>query len=73
MSQHPVIFIDLLRECAAVLSVAFLDCEKAKIDALVAKIKSTSLKEYISTLITVAVTGTIDVRKEAALPQGDTA
>ena len=40
MSQHPVIFIGSLRCHAAVLSVASLDCEKAKIDTLVEKIES---------------------------------
>ena len=40
MSQHPVIFIGLLRCYAAVLSVVSLDHEKIKIGTLAAKIET---------------------------------
>ena len=48
---------------------AFLDRETEKIDALVTKIETAieRLQEYRSALITAAVTGKIDVRKEAVL------
>ena len=44
----------------------FLDRETAKIDALIAKIQEAieRLKEYRNTLVSAAVTGKIDVRKE---------
>ena len=44
----------------------FLDCETAKIDALIAKVKEAiaRLKEYRTALISAAVTGKIDVRNE---------
>ncbi len=47
----------------------FLDREKAEIDTLVKKIETAieRLQEYRSALITVAVTGKIDARVEAAL------
>ena len=47
----------------------FLDRETAKIDTLVTKIETAieRLQEYRSALITTAVTGKIDVRREAAL------
>ncbi|HVT59940.1 MAG TPA: restriction endonuclease subunit S [Thermoanaerobaculia bacterium] len=46
----------------------FLDCETARIDALVAKVRSAidRLKELRTTLISAAVTGKIDVRGEVA-------
>ena len=62
MSQHPVIFIGPLRCRAAVLSVAFLDCEKVKIETAIEH-----LQEYRFVLITAPVTGKIDVREKAAL------
>ena len=45
----------------------FLDRETAKLDALVAKVKAAveRLQEYRTALITAAVTGKIDVRKES--------
>ena len=45
---------------------AYLDAETAKLDALVAKVEEAveRLQEYRSALITAAVTGKIDVRKE---------
>lgn len=47
---------------------AFLDCETAKLDALVAKVRDAidRLKELRTALISAAVTGKIDVREEAA-------
>ena len=47
----------------------FLDRATTKIDTLVTKIETAieRLQEYRSALITAAVTGKIDVRKEAAL------
>ena len=47
---------------------AYLDCETAKIDALVAKVRDAidRLKEYRIALISAAVTGRIDVREEPA-------
>ena len=47
---------------------AFLDCEAAKIDALVAKVREAidRLKELRTALISAAVTGKIDVRDTAA-------
>ena len=47
---------------------AFLDCEIARIDALVAKVRDAidRLKELRTALISAAVTGKIDVRQEAA-------
>ena len=46
----------------------FLDQEKAKLDALAAKVQDAidHLKELRSTLISAAVTGKIDVREEVA-------
>ena len=48
--------------------VAFIRRELANIDALVAKVRTAidHLKEYRTALISAAVTGKIDVRKEAA-------
>ena len=49
MSQHPVIFIGLLRCRAAVLSVVFLDRQTAKIGTLAAKIEAAEhLQEHRS-------------------------
>lgn len=47
---------------------AFLDCESAKLDALVAKVREAieRLKELRTALISAAVTGKIDVRETAA-------
>ena len=47
---------------------AYLDCETAKIDRLVAKVRDAidRLKEYRIALISAAVTGKIDVREEPA-------
>lgn len=47
---------------------AFLDCETAKLDVLVAKVRDAidRLKELRTALISAAVTGKIDVREEAA-------
>jgi type I restriction enzyme, S subunit len=47
---------------------AFLDQETARIDALIAKVRDVidRLKEYRAALISAAVTGKIDVRKEIA-------
>ncbi len=47
---------------------AFLDCETAKIDALIAKVRQAidHLKEFRAALISAAVTGKIDVREEAS-------
>ena len=47
---------------------AFLDCETAKLDALIAKIRQAinHLKEFRTALISAAVTGKIDVREEAS-------
>ena len=47
---------------------AFLDRETARIDALIEKIKKSIdlLREYRTALISAAVTGKIDVRKEVA-------
>lgn len=47
---------------------AFLDRETAKIDAMVAKVETAieRLQEYRSALITAAVTGKIDVRRQTA-------
>lgn len=47
---------------------AYLDAETAKLDALVAKVEEAAerLQEYRTALITAAVTGKIDVRKEFA-------
>ncbi len=49
---------------------AFLDCETAKIDALIAKVREAieRLKEYRTALVSAAVTGKIDVRGEAVDP-----
>ena len=46
---------------------AFLDREAARVDALIEKVKKSSalLREYRTSLISAAVTGKIDVRKEA--------
>ena len=46
----------------------FLDRETANIDALITKVREAidHLKEYRTALISAAVTGKIDVRKEAA-------
>ena len=46
---------------------AFLDRETARIDALIEKIEKSIalLREYRTSLISTAVTGKIDVRKEA--------
>ncbi|MEO9249667.1 MAG: restriction endonuclease subunit S [Gemmatimonadaceae bacterium] len=48
--------------------VAYLDAEVARIDAIVAKIRASigHLKEFRTAIISAAVTGKIDVRKEAA-------
>lgn len=48
----------------------YLDVETAIIDALVAKVETAieRLREYRSALISAAVTGKIDVRKDAGLP-----
>jgi type I restriction enzyme S subunit len=48
---------------------AYLDAETAKLDGLVAKVEIAieRLQEYRTALITAAVTGKIDVRKEVAL------
>jgi len=48
---------------------AFLDRETAKIDTLVSKVETAieKLKEYRTALISAAVTGKIDVRKEVAV------
>ena len=45
---------------------AYLDAETAKLDALVGKVEEAveRLQEYRTALITAAVTGKIDVRKE---------
>ena len=69
MSQHPVIFIGLLRCRAAVLAAAFLDRQTTKIETLVAKIGAAieGLQEYRSALITAPVTGKIDMKEKAAL------
>ena len=47
---------------------AFLDCETTRIDALISKIRQAidHLKEFRTALISAAVTGKIDVRKEAS-------
>ena len=47
---------------------AFLDCETAKIDALVDKVREAidRLRELRSSLISAAVTGKIDVREAPA-------
>ena len=60
--QNLVVPVPSLKEQTAIAD--FLDRETAKIDALVAKVEATieRLKEYRSVLITVAVTGKIDVR-----------
>ena len=46
----------------------YLDCETAKIDALIAKVRQAidHLKEFRTALISAAVTGKIDVREEAS-------
>ena len=69
MSQHPVIFIGLLRCRTAALSVVSLDHEKIKIGTLAAKNRDRyeHLQEYRSALITEPVTGKIDVGEKAAL------
>ncbi|MDD2711078.1 MAG: restriction endonuclease subunit S [Verrucomicrobiae bacterium] len=58
------ILVPPLPEQAAI--AAYLDAETAKLDALAAKIEEAvdRLKEYRTALITTAVTGKIDVRKE---------
>ncbi len=55
-----------LPEQAAI--AAYLDEETAKLDALVGKVEEAveRLQEYRTALITAAVTGKIDVRKEVA-------
>ena len=47
---------------------SLLDCETARIDILINKVQRAvnHLKEYRAALISAAVTGKIDVRKEAA-------
>ena len=47
---------------------AYLYCETGKLDQLVAKVEAAieCLQEYRTALISAAVTGKIDVRKEAA-------
>lgn len=56
-----------LQEQAAI--AAYLDEETAKLDALVRKVEEAveRLQEYRTALITAAVTGKIDVRKEVSL------
>jgi hypothetical protein len=56
---------DVSEQCAI---AAFLDRETARIDALVAKVREAidRLKELRTALISAAVTGKIDVRKEVA-------
>ena len=46
----------------------FLDCETAKIKALIAKVRQAIdlLKEFRVTMISAAVTGKIDIREVAA-------
>ncbi|MEW6116419.1 MAG: restriction endonuclease subunit S [Nitrospirota bacterium] len=48
---------------------AFLDCETARIDALIEKVEKSIelLREYRTALISAAVTGKIDVSKEAGI------
>jgi type I restriction enzyme S subunit len=55
-----------LPEQAAI--AAYLDKETAKLDAMAAKVETAveRLQEYRTALITAAVTGKIDVRKEVA-------
>lgn len=60
----------VLRACdeGICISIAFLDCEKARINGLIEKIQESleKLREYRAALISAAVTGKIDVRQEVA-------
>ena len=58
-------FPSLLEQCAV---ITFLNRETARIDALIEKVEKSIilLREYRTSLISAAVTGKIDVRKEAA-------
>ncbi len=60
------VIIPSLSEQQAIVS--YLDCETAKIDALVSRIREgiEKLREYSTALISAAVTGKIDVRDEIA-------
>ena len=60
------VIIPSLSEQQAIVS--YLDCETAKIDALVSRIQEGigKLKEYSTALISAAVTGKIDVKGETA-------
>ena len=61
-------FVPLAPQTEQRAIAAFLDRETAKIDALIAKVRRATdhLKEYRTALISAAVTGKIDVRKDAA-------
>ena len=65
-SQETKMPLPGMREQRAI--IAFLDCETAKIDALIAKIRQAidHLKEFRTALISAAVTGKIDVREDAS-------
>ena len=69
MSQHPVIFIGLLRCRTTVMSAVSLDRKKVKNRHAGGKnrVEIESLQEYRSALITEPVNGKIDVREKAAL------
>ena len=58
------VFVPSMKEQTGIAD--FLDRETAKIDALIAKIQEAieRLKEYRNALVSAAVTGRIDVRKE---------
>jgi type I restriction enzyme S subunit len=62
------LFIPLSSQSEQTEIVLFLDRETARIDALIDKVKTSieKLKEYRTALISAAMTGKIDVRKEAA-------
>ena len=65
LQNFPVVVLPLSEQRAI---VAFIDCETAKIDALIAKIHEAvdRLRELRTALISAAVTGKIDVREAAA-------